>query len=451
MTRASLFRHVYGEPARAIDSYGDILIHGGQVDSNMLAVNAHYFAIPWQSIGGGSVGVLKVGGKGKIGNTCPLFSGHKAPVIDVAFNPFADNIFVSASEDATIRVWKIEEDGKGNIKPNHNQPLATLTGHGRKAARVTFNPLVNGAMASFGMENSIKLWDINRAQCVTTIKGNTNNQNFLDISWSQDGNRVVAPAKDKKIHIYDMRAGNEVIAVPGHQNLKSSHALFYDKLHYIFSTGFSSRAARQIALRDERNPEKPLQEEDVDYNAGILFPFIDYDNGVVFTFGRGDTGAKYYELRDDDLKHPIMALSSFQMQEALRCIACQPKYCCNTSICEIMPFYAVTNSKSLIHIPMIVPRRNAECFQDDIYPDTVGPEASAEFDEWKNGAEVKPKLVNLENFKISDEVADFAVEAVPSDDPAELKQQIAAANKTIEEQKAKIAQLEEELKKLKGQ
>ncbi|KAH0787354.1 putative coronin [Histomonas meleagridis] len=447
MTRASLFRHVYGEPSRPIDSYGDVLVHSAQVDSNMLAVNAHYIAIPWQTNGGGALGVLKVGGKGKIGNTCPLFEGHKAPVIDVAFNPFADNVVASASEDSTIRLWKIEESD-GKIKPNHNQPLATLTGHGRKAARITFNPLVNGAMASFGMENAIKLWDINKAQCVTTIKGATNNQNFLDIAWSQDGNRVVAPAKDKKIHIYDMRAGNEIVAVPGHQNIKSSHAVFYDKLHYIFTTGFSSRAARQIALRDDRNPEKPLQEEDVDYNAGILFPFIDYDNGVVFTFGRGDTAAKYYELRDDDLKHPIMPLSGTQMQEAIRCVACQPKYCCNTSICEIMPFYVITNSKALLHVPMIVPRRNAECFQDDIYPDTVGPEPSAEFDDWKNGAEVKPKLVNLENFKISDEVADFKVEA---EDVEGLKQQLTALNKTIEEQKATIAKLEAEIKQLKGE
>ena len=444
MTRASLFRHVYGEPSRPIDSYADVLVLGNQVDSHMLAVNAHYFAVPWTTSGGGAVGILKVGGKGKVGNTAPLLTGHKGPVIDVAFNPFADNILASASEDSTIRLWKIEETN--GVIQGSNTPLATLTGHGRKASRIVFNPLINGAMASFGMENSIKLWDVNKAQCVTTIKGC--NQNFLDITWSQDGNRLAAPAKDKKIHMYDMREGKEMWAVAGHQNLKASHAVFYDKLNYLFTTGFSSRAARQIALRDLRNPEKPLQEEDVDYNAGTLFPFMDYDNGVVFTFGRGDTGAKYYELRNDEGQQPIMSLASFSMQEAIRCIACQPKYCVNTSICEIMPFYAITNSKALIHIPMIVPRRNAECFQDDIYPETVGPEPAADFDAWKSGAEIKPKLVNLETFKISDTVADFKMEA--PEDPAVIKAKLDAANKTIEENKAKIAQLEEELKQLKG-
>ena len=442
--RVSLYRHIYGEAQKFDEGYSDVFVSTNQIDTNMLAANSRYFAFPYDSRGGGAFGVLKVGGSGKIGTNAPLFTGHKNPVLDVAFSPFNEDIVASASEDATIRLWKITEEN-GNIKKQHNTQIAELKGHGRKVCRLAFNDIVNNCLASFGFENSIKIWDISKGQCASTIKGT--NQQFLDINWSQDGNRLVLPAKDKKLHVYDARAGTETFAVPSHLNLKGSRAVFYDARHYIFSTGFSQQAARQLMLRDERNPEKPLQTEDVDYNAGMLIPFIDPDNGVVFLFGRGDTVEKTYELREDE--PPIMHCSNSPLPEPIRAVACAPKTCCDTSICEIGCVYIVTNSKHLVHYPMIVPRRNAECFQSDIYPDTVGPEPSVEFDAWKAGEEFQVKKVNLENFeRKAPEASNFQVEE--QEDPAVLRQKLDEALKTIEENKARIAELEQEIATLKG-
>ena len=452
-SRTSLFRHVYTEPQKDDDAYADVFVSTNQIDTNMLAANHTYLAYPYDTRGGGSFGVLKVGGKGKIGTNTPLFSGHKAPVLDVAFSPFNESIVASASEDATIRLWQIEEEN-GKIKSNHDQQLSILSGHGRKVCRLVFNNLVDNCLASFGFENTIKIWDISKGQASISIKGPSNGQ-FLDINWSQDGNRLVLPAKDKKLHVYDVRAGTETLCVASHPNIKGSRAVFFNRRNYIFTTGFSSQAARQIMLRDERNPEKPLQTEDVDYNAGIMIPFMDADNGVVFCFGRGDTGAKYYELRED--APPIMSLSGFMLQESIRAVALAPKTAVDTSICEIDCFYAVTNSKHLIHLPLIVPRRNAECFQSDIYPDTVGPAPSIEFDEWKNGGEITPKLVNLEHFERPN-ASGGAFHVEEAEDPAVVQEKLNAAlkenadlKKQVEEQKARIAELEAEVAQLKGE
>ena len=199
-------------------------------------------------------------------------------------------------------------------------------------------------------------------------------------------------------------------------------------------------------LRDERNPEKPLQTEDVDFNAGMLIPFMDPDNGVVFVFGRGDTVCKTYELREDE--PPIMSCSASPLPEPIRAVAMGPKTCCDTSICEIGNVYIVTNSKHLVHFPMIVPRRNAETFQSDIYPDTVGDEPSVEFDAWKAGEEFEIKKVNLENYERKAKASSFQVEE--QEDPAVLKQKLNEALKTIEENKARIAELEKEIATLKG-
>ena len=63
--------------------------------------------------------------------------------------------------------------------------------------------------------------------------------------------------------------------------------------------------------------------------------------------------------------------------------------------------------------------------------------------------EITSTVEVLETFKISDTVADFKMEA--PEDPAVLKAKLDAANKTIEEQKAKIAELEKEIASIKGQ
>ena len=434
-TVISPFRHIYGEPAKASESYADVLVSTSTVDTNMLAANARFIAVPWETRGGGSFSVLKVGGQGKLGTKAPLFTGHKAPVIDVAFNPVNDWVVASASEDATVKLWKVSEAG-GQVAPNASA-FATLTGHSRKVCRLVFNPLVDNCLASFGAENAIKIWDISKGTAVSSFKGPA--QQFLDINWSQDGNRLVLPAKDKKLHVYDARTGEETLSVASHPGLKGSRAVFYDKLNYIATTGFGSNAARQVAVRDVRNPEKAIMTEDVDFNSGILIPFMDADSGVMFTFGRGDTGARYYELRADAPE--LFALSQFSMGESIRAVAHAPKYTVDTARCELDRFWIITQSKSLLHLPMIVPRRNAECFQEDLYPDCVGPEPSIAFDDWKSGQDATPKTVSLQDFTLGEEKD---VEIPVGDDPAAL-------HKEIDRLKARIAELEAEVKQLKGE
>jgi WD40 repeat protein len=108
-TIVSPYRHIYGEPSKPQDSYLDVLVSTTTIDTNMLAANARFVSCPWDSRGGGAFTVLKVGGSGKVGSSAPLFEGHKAGVIDVAFNPFNDYVVASAAEDATIKLWKVVE------------------------------------------------------------------------------------------------------------------------------------------------------------------------------------------------------------------------------------------------------------------------------------------------------------------------------------------------------
>lgn len=43
--------------------------------------------------------------------TLPLIKGHSGPVVDFDFSPFNDNLLATASEDGTVKLWVIPEDG----------------------------------------------------------------------------------------------------------------------------------------------------------------------------------------------------------------------------------------------------------------------------------------------------------------------------------------------------
>jgi WD40 repeat protein len=66
---------------------------------------------------------------GRIDVNYPKVTGHKNPVLDVAWNPFNDNQLASASEDCTIKLWDIPD---GGLTANMEECLLTLEGHQRK-------------------------------------------------------------------------------------------------------------------------------------------------------------------------------------------------------------------------------------------------------------------------------------------------------------------------------
>lgn len=43
--------------------------------------------------------------------TLPLIKGHSGPVVDFDFSPFNDNLLATASEDGTVKLWVIPEEG----------------------------------------------------------------------------------------------------------------------------------------------------------------------------------------------------------------------------------------------------------------------------------------------------------------------------------------------------
>ncbi|XP_059936352.1 coronin-6 isoform X2 [Mesoplodon densirostris] len=141
----------------------------------------------------------------------------------------------------------------------------------------------------------------------------------------------------------------------------------------------------------QNNFEEPVALQEMDTSNGVLLPFYDPDSSIVYLCGKGDSSIRYFEITEEP---PFVHyLNTFSSKEPQRGMGFMPKRGLDVSKCEIARFYKLYERKCE-PIIMTVPRKS-DLFQDDLYPDTPGPEPALEADEWLSGQDAEPVLISL--------------------------------------------------------
>ncbi|XP_042548460.1 coronin-6 isoform X3 [Dipodomys spectabilis] len=141
------------------------------------------------------------------------------------------------------------------------------------------------------------------------------------------------------------------------------------------------------------NFEEPVALQEMDTSNGVLLPFYDPDSSIVYLCGKGDSSIRYFEITDEP---PFVHyLNTFSSKEPQRGMGFMPKRGLDVSKCEIARFYKL-HERKCEPIVMTVPRKS-DLFQDDLYPDTPGPEPALEADEWLAGQDAEPVLISLKD------------------------------------------------------
>jgi len=442
VVRASKYRHVFGTVAKREDCYDDLKVTRAAWDSNYVAGNPLYLAVIMEAGGGGGFYVIPWNQtqNGKVDPKIPVVSGHKAPVLDIDFNPFNDSLIGSVSDDCTCKIWGIPE---GGLKENLNEPLQTLNGHKRKVGTIKFSPVANNILATSSTDYSVKIWDIESGKDVISVDGQ-----HTDIiqsgEWNRNGSLFATSSKDKKLRVIDPRANKVVQEVEAHVGIKGFRTTFVgDKL---FSAGFSKYNEREFALWDLRDLKAKVSGQSVDSASGLLMPFYDEDTKVLFLGGKGDGNIRYYEILDD-----IFYLTEFKSNTPQRGLAVVPKRACNISENEIVKILKV-GIKTVEPISFQVPRKS-DMFQDDIFPDTFAGEPALTAQEWLSGKDAEPKKMSLApGFVQKKSVQEFnpikVEEKVLSE--KELRDEVDKLTKRVAYLEAELVKKDAKLKELSG-
>ncbi|XP_053327442.1 coronin-1A [Spea bombifrons] len=387
VVRSSKFRHVFGQPVKADQCYDDIRVSQNTWDSNFCAVNPKFLAIVVEASGGGAFMVLPLSKTGRLDKSQPLVCGHTAPVLDVDWCPHNDNVIASGSEDCSVMVWEIPD---GGLTRSLTEPIVTLEGHTKRVGIITWHPTAQNILLSAGCDNLILIWDVGTGQSVISLD-ELHADLIYSVAWNRDGRFICTSCKDKKIRVVEPRAGRVVAEKDKpHEGSRPVRAIFItdDK---ILTTGFSRMSERQVALWDLKSLDEPLTLQELDTSSGVLIPFFDPDTNIVYLGGKGDSSIKYFEVTDE--APYVHYLSQYSSKESQRGMGYMPKRGLEVNKCEIARFYKL-HERKCEPIIMTVPRKS-DLFQEDLYPDTVGPDPALTAEEWLEGKDAGPLLISL--------------------------------------------------------
>ncbi|XP_022108881.1 coronin-1A-like [Acanthaster planci] len=390
--RSSKYRHVFGTASKPDQQFTSIRgINDGATDGHICAVNPKFVAVATKPSGGGAFLVLKHDEAGRIDNEHPQVRGHKGKVLDLAWDPFDDNVIASGDEHSIVCVWEIPDSG---LTESITEPRVTLDCHQKKIVKILWHPTARNILLTSAWDCKVIIWNLE------TVEG------FLEIEtpdvpysvdWDYNGSRIVVACKDKKIRVYDSHEGTKLSEWNGHEGTKPQMVAFTKQ--GVLTTGFSKMSTREYALWNEKTGEQ-LAQEDLDSSNGVNQIIYDRDTGMFYFAAKGDSVIRYYEMTGED---PFLFYLSTYQAKPQTAVGIMPKRGCNVNACEVMRFYRIEkadkgNTSQFVIIPtaMTVPRKS-ETFQEDIFPDTPGDEPSMTAEEFQSGKNKDPILMSLKS------------------------------------------------------
>ncbi|XP_072037635.1 coronin-1C-like isoform X2 [Amphiura filiformis] len=390
--RSSKYRHIYGAPFKTDQCFTNIRVSRNNWDGNFCAVNPKFVAVVTEASGGGSFMVLKHEETGRVDLNHAQVCGHKNVVLDRDWNAFNDNIIASASEDQSIKIWMIPDEGIQE-EPLID-PIVDLQYHQACGAGEMASDRISNILFSVGADPCILIWNAEEGVVVTEITCHP--ELIFYATWNYNGSLIATTCKDKKIRIIDPRTGEVKKEGPGHDGAKVSRVQFL-KNNKLFTTGFSRMSERQYGVFDATSLSN-LAMETIDNNNAPLTICYDPDINLVYLIGKGDTLIRYYEV--SDASPYAYWLNNYQSTVPQRCCGMMPKRALNVNNCEVARIYKIIQKGTCEPIAMIVPRKS-DLFQEDIYPDTQGDEPSLSASEWVEGKNKDPILISLKDGYVS--------------------------------------------------
>ena len=397
----------------------------------------------------GTLAVIPSTKFGRLPRDLPLVSGHTGGIMDFEFSPFNDNLLVSASEDTTLKLWQIPDEG---LKNHLKDPVLTLEGHGKKVSFCTFNPCAENILASTSFDMTCKIWNLAEQEASYSIPVP---DQVMHVKWNYNGSLVAITSKDKKLHIVDPRQSKIAVATKICDGPKPTKVEWVgnpsDECNTLITTGMTSQAERQLCMWDIRKmPEDGTVEGGnltmltVDQGTGALYPFFDPGTQMLYIAGKGDSNVRYFEVVNcDPYFHFIEAFKSTVPQKGFDFL---PKRCVDVGVHEIMKGLKL-ESTAVQPVSFRVPRKS-EAFQEDIFPDCAAGLPAMNSDDWVAGQNRQPILTSMKPGMQKVQGSGAAAPAVVS--VKDLKKQLAEAQEKIKALEEENASLKAELAKAKA-
>lgn len=404
--RTSKYRHVFCDAPKQEMCHTGFRLSTVTGDQSYVKASSKYFAVALFG-GGGLVYVGRHDRPGRFvpGHT-PTLHGHQGSILDFEWNPFDDSMLATASEDTTIKIWSVPEewepiDARGSSKKGTDisESMVDLVGHMKKVNLLRYHPTASNVLASTSSDYTVKIWDIEAGQELTTFEGM--HDLCQDIVWDYKGDNYATSCRDKAVRFMDARANKETQKIAqAHDGVKGVQVQYMGESGKVLTTGHSRGSGREVKIWDLKNLDTPLEVSKIDTAAGVLMPLYDQDTNVIYLCGKGDGNIRTCEFED---KKPYFHKlgDGFRSTTSLKGVCLVPKRGLDIMKCESARLLKVTNESGIQPLSFVVPRKS-DAFQPDIFPNTASTEPAHTAEEWWKGSSKGPVLESLNPAKRGD-------------------------------------------------
>ena len=311
---------------------------------------------------------------------------HIQNLNDIRFSPFFPNILSTASDDGTIKLWKIEENSTSEELKNEVQKLNE---HSKRVVLFKYHPCSSEVAASASNDKTVKVWDITCGKSLATI---STPETVSSLDWTIDGKLIGVMCTNKIAHILDPRANKEVISTTCHASAKCQKMLFVSPTNYV-SFGFSSEG-REIKLFDIAKPEQAVNTIAYDKLLGVPYPHYDYDTNIIYIPAKGENTVPFYSFTDGNISY---LHNPHKMKMTPECFCFEDKRCVDLTTNEIGKLYRYC--KGVMEMTTFYIPRKEGGTDKSLYPETFSGESALTADEWIKGADKEQIRKNIEEIK----------------------------------------------------
>ena len=425
----SRYRNLFGEEPRY--KYHQMDLCKASTEGNKMAINNKFMALSWNYDRGG-IAIFDPNEYSYGKPDQKLLKGHKGKIFDIKFSPFFTDLLASASEDCTVKLWKIPEEG---LKEDITSDAQTYTGHKRKVSLVAFNPLVSDAVASTSVDYSIQVWNMIKAETYSLCKIS---DHPTSLDWNENGSLVGATDSAKKITIFDPRDNKVVFS---HQVSDGRNPKFVwtgnDTFAYV---GFCKKNEREFKHFDIRKLENnELCRVKIDEQVSLLTPYFDHESRLLYTVGKGEANVNVFDF-NETVPYRCLNFSTSNPASSF-CMIDRRNVNYNKNELDRMAKWTVFNE--IMYVSFYVLRREVK-YEPSLYPHLPSYEPAMTYDEWISG-ENKPQTKK--------EIKDFENKFITRDDKfikKETKKAEITPGEKYKKLQDKLIELEQGIQKLEG-